>query len=90
MSDEPKRMVRFNPEINLGHVLTAALMLASGLAVFINLNMRLTVLEVRVPTLEKSLEAIAITQKAAVENQIAQTRALDRITVLVEERNRKP
>lgn len=43
--DPPKRRVMFDPTINLGHILTALTMLASGFVAYNNLDKRLTVQE---------------------------------------------
>lgn len=85
MSLEPSNRFRFERTITLGHLMSAAVTLGSLVAVYVTMNTRVVTLEVRVPAVEKSIEQILDTQKKAVELGYSQTRALDRLTVLVEE-----
>jgi len=88
LPESTRRGVRFNAEINLGHILTACVMIASIMTVFLSVNSRLTILEVRLPALEKSVELMLQSQRQSIDQSIAQMRALDRLTVLVEERKK--
>jgi len=55
--DHARRKVRFDPTINLGHVLTAVGFLTAGFAAYSDVDKRITSQDVRINAQEKELEA---------------------------------
>ena len=58
--DGHKRRIRWDPTINLGHVLTFFGFLATGSVAYFDLRERLAVQEVRVSTIENEGKAAAV------------------------------
>jgi len=85
MSPDAPRRLTFRWEINLGHVLTAIMLLSSMIGMFVSMNNRILIVEVKIPVLEKNVDALLTGQKIALDAQIVMGRTLDRLTFLVEE-----
>jgi uncharacterized coiled-coil protein SlyX len=70
--------IRFTSELNLGHVLTVVSMVGTLLAVWRNMEMRLTVLETCNAVQQQTIERISTALQGITENQT-------RLTALFEE-----
>ena len=61
--------IRFNPEITLGHIIHGLTMLGALVALWLNLNNRVTVVEVKQAYEEQKQQDLARSFEMAVENQ---------------------
>lgn len=91
--DQPRRKVNFDPTINLGHILTAVVMLATGFTAYNNLDKRVSGLE----QLAAQITVRGVEKDQALKENLADMRgdvkelrhSIDELTKTLNDRTRK-
>ena len=81
---------QFQNTVTLGNIISTAAIVASLIGCILHFDSRMVVLETRLPYLERGLLDNAAATKNLSEAQASLARAMERVTVLLEERIRKP
>ncbi len=85
-----REQFQFQNTMTMGNIISAISVIGSVVACLIYFNNRMVVLETKMPYLERGLIDNAAATKALAEAQAALARSMERVTVLLEERMRKP
>ena len=92
MSDSPTnnaKRFRFIPEITLGNVLQLLSLVAAVVGLWVSLDKRISAVEVRESYAVEERRDVKKSLATLAENQAVLARTVDRISILVEQSNRK-
>jgi len=82
--DDHHRSLRFNPEVNLGHLLQIGSLIVAIVVFAVVTDRRFTVLEIKQLYYDKILEEIQVQVKLLSDNQTAVLRNQDKLTLILE------
>ncbi len=83
------RQLKFNPEITLGNVLQLVSMAGALIALWTNMDKRLTAVELRQSYTIEERRDLKRSMDTLSENQALLARTVDRITILMEQQQKK-
>ena len=92
MSDSPTnnaKRFRFIPEITLGNVLQLLSLVAAVVGLWVSLDKRISAVEVRESYAVEERRDVKKSLATLAENQAVLARTVDRLSILVEQNNRK-
>lgn len=84
------RPLKFNPEITLGNILQLVSMAGALIALWTNMDKRLTAVELRQTYATEERRDVKKSLEALTENQALLARTVDRLSIVLEQQNKGP